>query len=49
MFTRKAGAYTSEAPSRCSILGQALDFLAKFRLGWKGLLGPNILAYYKHS
>jgi hypothetical protein len=42
-----AGAYPSETPSRCFTLGSAL--LTNNRLGWKGLLGANTLAYYENS
>ncbi len=37
MFSGEDGAYSSEAPFRCSTLGQALALPANIRLGWKGL------------
>ncbi len=35
MFTRKAGAYPSEAPFRCSTIGKAPDITNK-KLYWAG-------------
>ncbi len=49
MFTRKAGAYLSEAPFRRSTLGGLLALPTNFRLGWKGLPETNTLAYHEHS
>jgi len=40
MFVGKAGAYPSEAPFRL------LALPTNTRLGWGGLPGTNILAYY---
>jgi hypothetical protein len=48
MFAGKAGAYSSEAPFRCSTLGYPLASPTNKRLGWKGLLGTNTLAYYEN-
>jgi hypothetical protein len=49
MFAGKAGAYMSEAPFRCPLWGRLLALPAIIRLGWKGLLGTNALAYYEKS
>ncbi len=43
MFAGKAGAYMSEAPFRCSILGLAPGLPTNIRLGWNSLLGTSSL------
>jgi hypothetical protein len=50
MFVGKVGAYPIEETYRCSTVGsRLLAMLANNSLGWKGLLGTNILTYYKNS
>ncbi len=49
MFASKAIAYPTEAPFRCSTLGEALALTHKHRLGWKSLPWPNSQAYWAHS
>ncbi len=41
----KAGAYQSETAFRCSLQGRLLAPI-NIRLGWKGLPGTNIQAYF---
>jgi hypothetical protein len=46
MFVVKAGAYTRVEYLSGASLRKALALLANVRLGWKGLLGTNTLAYF---
>jgi len=48
MFAGKARAYLNEAPLRCSTSGRLVGSPTNIRLGWKGLPGANILAYYEN-
>ncbi len=48
MFVGKAGAYPSGAPFSFSPLGRALGLTENIRLGWRGLLWTNTLAYYEN-
>ncbi len=47
MLEGKVGAYPTETPFRCSVLGLALALPTNIRLGWKGLPGTNALDYYE--
>jgi hypothetical protein len=49
MIAGKAGAYLSEALSGVPLLDKLLALRAIIRLGWKGLLGTNALAYCENS
>ncbi len=42
LFAGNSGAYPSEAPFRCSTIGQAPSLSHRNRLGWRGLPGTNI-------
>ncbi len=49
MFAGKDGAYTKVEHLKIASLRKALALPANVRLGWKGLLGTNTLAYYDIS
>ncbi len=49
MIAGKAGAYLSEALTGVPFLDKLLALPAIIRLGWKGLLGTNALAYCENS
>jgi hypothetical protein len=48
MFAGKAGAYIRVEHLKGASLRQALVLPTNIRLGWKGLTGPNTLAYCKN-
>jgi hypothetical protein len=50
MFMSKGWSLPSRTkPEKMFHLGRLLPYSKNIRLGWKGLTGANILAYYENS